>query len=390
MEDNNSLNNPINNDTSTKDPLISLYNTYNDKYKFAKTVDDFKSALNDNDNRKKFFDKFNDEIKIAKDFNSFNKYFKTEKIKKESPLDTHKYDLDKSLFEVKGKTSEAVVGGPIETLKISEQKKDKREKESKAIDRQISIREKNYGQKLSSQQVNNYKSLYNDMLKSGNAVVTRDSKGEPMLAQANTSIFSSLLDTYNDLFKKSQDDIRFQGLSKLDRIKAHEADLYKEEDMPSVPTGYGKIGQTIAENIYPLVQPTIYATAAATAALTGAGDIEAAKQFGNAVGFIKDMMYGSYKENWDKVYSGNLKSIQKPTEQDKINAADKADNAALVSASIGGATGAAFSIPLGKIGNNITEASTNYIETLGNIAKHTGEEANKLFGITAISELAKG
>lgn len=379
-----------------------LWESLQQKKLYTKSFDDFNNQFSNDVSINKLHQSLFDKKLYTKGESDFISQFFSDSIKpiqKETPKEPKVqepkpqkgFELDKSLFEVKGRpTSEAVVGGPMETVKIAQQKQEKRQNIAKAIDKQIAIREKSFGSKFTPQQINNYKSIYQNGLNNGSIVLTRDNKGELILGQADRSIFSSFMNTYNDLFKKSNEDVRFQGLSKADKIKAHEAEAYAQEDLPTVPMGFGKVGQIIAETVQPLANPIISSYAAATAALTGAGEVEAAKQFGNAVGFVKDMMYGSYKQNWDKVYKGNLEGIEAPTEEQKMAAADKADNAALVAAGVGGATGAAFSIPLGKLSNEVSNAAGNYIEALGNVAKHTGEEAKKLFGITAISDLIKG
>ena len=310
--------------------------------------------------------------------------------------------IDKSLFEIKGGAPKSevqprgaeMIKKDVESIKYTENRR------ATAIGNQIKRQQKNYGNvdKDSERFMNG---MYRDMIKSGDAVVTRDEKtGEDILAYANPNIFTAFGNTYNKLYNQKLQDNYFKGLSNQQKIN----DIETEQEKASVdymlgnkPTGFfGKTGEFIAETLSMLEKPIVYSIAMASGneLMAGAGASTAtmanAKSFGSALGFMEDMSNSSYVAEFNKVYNGNLKGIEQPTQEQKLTAAKNAEDAAKIAESVGAIEGALFSVPFGNLSPEIAESSQGYIDMLMQSGKHTIKEIPKLFGISTTAQIAKG
>jgi hypothetical protein len=172
-------------------------------------------------------------------------------------------------------------------------------------------------------------------------------------------------------------------------------------EIPSVPSGFfGKLGATAGSFAQALAEPTmtgigLYATGGTIGApaLGTEAAFAAAKglqSVGDVVGWMNEIGNDSYEPTWDKVYNGNLKNIENPTYQQKIDAANKATEAASYAKSVGALEGMFFGIPLGSLGSSIKPSVTGYLNTLKSIGRSSLAQMPQMTGASFLGQVGKG
>jgi len=242
-------------------------------------------------------------------------------------------------------------------------------------------------------------------LKSGDLVITNDEvTGEPIIGKPDYNPITSFLNLYNKSYDQKAEEKYTQNLSAADKIKNKEAKQYLaslNNEIPSVPSGFfGKLGATAGSFAQALAEPTmmgigLYATGGTIGApaLGTEAAFAAAKglqSVGDVVGWMNEIGNDSYEPTWDKVYNGNLKNIENPTYQQKIDAANKATEAASYAKSVGALEGMFFGIPLGSLGSSIKPSVTGYLNTLKSIGRSSLAQMPQMTGASFLGQVGKG
>lgn len=242
-------------------------------------------------------------------------------------------------------------------------------------------------------------------LKSGDLVITNDEvTGEPIIGKPDYNPITSFLNLYNKSYDQKAEEKYTQNLSAADKIKNKEAKQYLaslNNEIPSVPSGFfGKLGATAGSFAQALAEPTmtgigLYATGGTIGApaLGTEAAFAAAKglqSVGDVVGWMNEIGNDSYEPTWDKVYNGNLKNIENPTYQQKIDAANKATEAANYAKSVGALEGMFFGIPLGSLGSSIKPSVTGYLNTLKSIGRSSLAQMPQMTGASFLGQVGKG
>lgn len=242
-------------------------------------------------------------------------------------------------------------------------------------------------------------------LKSGDLVITNDEvTGEPIIGKPDYNPITSFLNLYNKSYDQKAEEKYTQNLSAADKIKNKEAKQYLaslNNEIPSVPSGFfGKLGATAGSFAQALAEPTmtgigLYATGGmigapalgTEAAFTAAKGLQSV---GDVVGWMNEIGNDSYEPTWDKVYNGNLQNIENPTYQQKIDAANKATEAASYAKSVGALEGMFFGIPLGSLGSSIKPSVTGYLNTLKSIGRSSLAQMPQMTGASFLGQVGKG
>jgi hypothetical protein len=242
-------------------------------------------------------------------------------------------------------------------------------------------------------------------LKSGDLVITNDEvTGEPIIGKPDYNPITSFLNLYNKSYDQKAEEKYTQNLSAADKIKHKEVKEYLaslNNEIPSVPSGFfGKLGATAGSFAQALAKPTmtgigLYATGGTIGApaLGTEAAFAAAKglqSVGDVVGWMNEIGNDSYEPTWDKVYNGNLKNIENPTYQQKIDAANKATEAANYAKSVGALEGMFFGIPLGSLGSSIKPSVTGYLNTLKSIGRSSLAQMPQMTGASFLGQVGKG
>jgi len=242
-------------------------------------------------------------------------------------------------------------------------------------------------------------------LKSGDLVITNDEvTGEPIIGKPDYNPITSFLNLYNKSYDQKAEEKYTQNLSAADKIKHKEVKEYLaslNNEIPSVPSGFfGKLGATAGSFAQALAEPTmtgigLYATGGmigapalgTEAAFTAAKGLQSV---GDVVGWMNEIGNDSYEPTWDKVYNGNLQNIENPTYQQKIDAANKATEAASYAKSVGALEGMFFGIPLGSLGSSIKPSVTGYLNTLKSIGRSSLAQMPQMTGASFLGQVGKG
>ena len=245
---------------------------------------------------------------------------------------------------------------------------------------------------------------YKKKVKSGELIIAEDPvTGKNMLAIPDYNPLSSLLSSYNKGNEQKYEDAYFEGLSPEEKIKHKEVQQFVAQDddsIPKLPAGiFGNLGGFGGQVINMLEKPIVYSiglasgAGAAEAAALGTAELATAgglSNVGNTLGFMSDMANSSYSPTWDKVYYGNLQGIENPTQQQKLEAANKATEAANYSKAVGGAEGLIFGIPFGSLSKTLEPTSKGFIDNLVANGKNTLKHAPQMVGTSIVGQIGKG
>jgi hypothetical protein len=242
-------------------------------------------------------------------------------------------------------------------------------------------------------------------LKSGDLVITNDEvTGEPIIGKPDYNPITSFLNLYNKSYDQKVEEQYTQNLSAADKIKHKEVKEYlasRNNDFPSVPSGFlgniGAVGGTFAQA---LAKPTMTAIGLYTgggvlgAPFLGTEASFAAAQglrsVGDVAGWMSQMGDDSYEPTWEKVYNGTVQNIENPTYQQKIDAANKASEAATYAKSVGALEGMFFGIPLANLGPSIAPSVGGYLNTLKSIGRSSLAQMPQMTGASFLGQVGKG
>ena len=242
-------------------------------------------------------------------------------------------------------------------------------------------------------------------LKSGDLVITNDEvTGEPIIGKPDYNPITSFLNLYNKSYDQKAEEKYTQNLSAADKIKHKEAKQYLaslNNEIPSVPSGFfGKLGSTAGSFAQALAEPTmtgigLYATGGMLGAplLGSEASFAAAKglqSVGDVAGWMNEIGNDSYEPTYERVNNGILEGIENPTYQQKLDAANKATEAANYAKSVGALEGMFFGIPLGSLGSSIKPSVTGYLNTLKSIGRSSLAQMPQMTGASFLGEVGKG
>ena len=242
-------------------------------------------------------------------------------------------------------------------------------------------------------------------IKSGDLVITNDEvTGEPIIGKAESNPITAFLNLYNKSYDQKVEEEYTQNLSPADKIKHKEVKEYlasRNNDFPSVPSGFfantAAVGGTFAQA---LAKPTMTAIGLLTAGgalgapfLGTEASLAAAqglRNVGDVAGWMDQMGNDSYEPTFERTYSGIIGGIENPTYQQKLDAANKATEAATYAKSVGALEGMFFGIPLAKLGPSIAPSVGGYLNTLKSIGKNSLAQMPQMTGAAFLGEVGKG
>ena len=242
-------------------------------------------------------------------------------------------------------------------------------------------------------------------IKSGDLVITNDEvTGEPIIGKAESNPITAFLNLYNKSYDQKVEEEYTQNLSPADKIKHKEVKEYlasRNNDFPSVPSGFfanaAAVGGTFAQA---LAKPTMTAIGLLTAGgALGAPFLGTEASFaaaqglrnvGDVAGWMDQMGNDSYEPTFERTYSGIIGGIENPTYQQKLDAANKATEAATYAKSVGALEGMFFGIPLAKLGPSIAPSVGGYLNTLKSIGRNSLAQMPQMTGAAFLGEVGKG